>query len=285
MGNEKIKRLRLLRGSAKERKKSGLFTAEGVKIFKEAPKEAVCETYVSESFARENACLLADCAFYIVEDGLFERICDTKTPQGIITVFRRPSCRIEDLPENGPLIVVLENVQDPGNIGTIIRTAEGAGASVILGDGCADVFSPKAVRSTMGSLFRVPIVFESDLTEAVKKLKALGVKVYAAHLAAEKYYDELDYSEGTAFLVGNEGNGLSKELADEADIVITHGGAGTILTAIKKGKKIIAVVNFPPRQIADFFSEVLVLGTYSQRGVVLITPDKPEEVKDGDKLG
>ena len=107
--NEKIKRLRLLRGSAKERKKSGLFTAEGVKIFKEAPKEAVCETYVSESFARENACLLADCAFYTVEDGLFERICDTKTPQGIIPVFRGPSCRIEDLPENGPLIVVLEN--------------------------------------------------------------------------------------------------------------------------------------------------------------------------------
>ena len=215
--NEKIKRLRALKDSAKERKKSGLFTAEGVKIWREAPKELVKEVFISESFAKEAEINTGEAACHVVEDGLFQRACDTKTPQGIMTVFAQPVYDTEGLITKDPLIVVLENVQDPGNVGTIIRTAEGAGAKVILSRGCADIFSPKTIRSTMGSVFRVPFVITDDILSAVKKLKAAGIKLYAAHLAAEKYYDEHDYSEGTAFLIGNEGNGLTDELAREAD--------------------------------------------------------------------
>lgn len=212
--NDKIKKLRALLKSPKERKASGLFAAEGVKIYNEAPEELIQEVYLSESFAAENPGI----AGTVVEDSLFERVCDTRTPQGILTVFRQPAVKTEDLIHENAFITVLENVQDPGNVGTIIRTAEGAGVDgVILSSGCADLYSPKTIRSTMGSIFRVPHIVSDDIVKTVRELKKAGMRVYAAHLRAEKYYDEYDYTEGCAILIGNEGNGLTEELSKEAD--------------------------------------------------------------------
>ena len=127
----------------------------------------------------------------------------------------------ELLQKKNPLFLVLENLQDPGNLGTIMRTAEGAGVSaVILSKGSVDIYNPKTIRSTMGSIYRVPFLYVDDLKEVLQTLKSHGVKSYAAHLAGKQTYDKENYQGGTAFLIGNESNGLSEELADAADIYI-----------------------------------------------------------------
>ncbi len=221
--NRQIKELTALISKHKERSRTGLFTAEGVKLFKEAPRSLIQNVFVSNSFAASNPDILSDVKYEIVEDGLFERICDTKTPQGILTVLKQPEYTCEDILNSpSPFIMVLEDVQDPGNVGTIIRTAEGAGVTgIILSNGCADIFSPKTIRSTMGSVFRVPFIYEATLKDAVRALSSAGITVYGAHLDGRCDYASPDYTDGTAFLIGNESRGLSSELAKCCDILIS----------------------------------------------------------------
>lgn len=120
-----------------------------------------------------------------------------------------------------PLLLLLENLQDPGNLGTILRTAEGAGVTgVILSKGCVDLYNPKTIRSTMGSVYRVPTLYTEDLRETVELLKAHGIRSFAAHLKGVNFYDQENYRGGTAFLIGNEGNGLTEELTEQADTLI-----------------------------------------------------------------
>ena len=115
-------------------------------------------------------------------------------------------------------LLVLDNLQDPGNLGTILRTAEGAGVTgIIISKESVDIYNPKVIRSTMGSIYRVPFVYVEDLKEAIAKVKAHGIFTYAAHLDGKNSYDKEDYTKKTAFLIGNEGNGLRKEIADLAD--------------------------------------------------------------------
>lgn len=147
---------------------------------------------------------------------------DTRTPQGILSVIRRPHYTLEQLIDvPSPLLVILENLQDPGNLGTILRTGEGAGITgVILSGETADIFHPKTIRATMGSIFRVPFVQVEHLKEALGQLQQRGIHTYAAHLSGETYYDRFSFREGTAFLIGNEGNGLSRETAEMADSLL-----------------------------------------------------------------
>ena len=160
--------------------------------------------------------MLEGIAAEVVEDRLFAKICDTQTPQGILTICGMPCYSEDQLLGDGirpPLIAVLEDLQDPGNVGTILRTAEGAGATgVILGGNTADIFQPKVIRSTMGSVFRVPFRREKDTGQAVQWLHDQGICSFAAHLAGSVPYTDGDYRKGTAFLIGNEGNGLSERL-------------------------------------------------------------------------
>ena len=115
-------------------------------------------------------------------------------------------------------VLVLDNLQDPGNLGTIFRTAEAAGVTgIILSSDCVDIYNPKVVRSTMGAVLRMPFLYVEDLPGAIGELKKEGILVYAAHLAGERAYDEEDYTTGCAFLIGNEGNGLRDEVAACAD--------------------------------------------------------------------
>lgn len=219
--NAKIKETAALIARHKARKASGLFTAEGRKIFLEAPKELLRDVYISETCEREQG-LPEGVPCTVVKDDVFAKMCDTKTPQGILSVFRQPQYRLSDLLQSGKkLFVLLEGVQDPGNVGTILRTAEGAGAAgVILNRACADLFSPKTIRSTMGSIFRVPFLYADDLCAVAKELKGSGVKTCAAHLAGTVSYDEADYGERTALFIGNEGSGLSEALTAEADLLV-----------------------------------------------------------------
>ena len=114
--------------------------------------------------------------------------------------------------------IFLENIQDPGNLGTILRTAEGAGIDgIIMNKGTVDIYNPKVVRSTMGSIFRVPFMYCDDIMGKVDELKKSGVKVYAAALGGTRNYSEPDYTRPSAFAIGNEGNGLTDEMINAAD--------------------------------------------------------------------
>ena len=128
-----------------------------------------------------------------------------------------------------PLIIILENLQDPGNLGTILRTAEAAGATgILLSRGCADLYNPKVTRSTMGSIFRVPFVYTDDLKDAIARLKAQGVRVLATHLAGSVELYEESFTTPTAILIGNESRGLTDETAALADQAIRIPMSGSV---------------------------------------------------------
>ena len=218
--NPQIRQIVRLNTKARARREAGCFTAEGIRIFRETPEGLRKTVYVSESFAKEHRDILEGVEAEVVSDRLFGKICDTRTPQGILTVARMPSWQREELLGGSgrkPLILVLEDLQDPGNVGTIFRTAEGAGVTGILLSGrTADVFQPKVIRSTMGSVYRMPFRQEPDLEEAVRWLQGKGILTCAAHLRGTADYTAPDYREGTAFLIGNEGSGLSDSLTELA---------------------------------------------------------------------
>lgn len=231
--NEKIKHAAALQQKAKLRKEESLFVVEGGRLFLEAPISLIREVYVSEAFLK-NADegmkeKLAKTGYEEVSEQVFAKISDTKTPQGILAVLAQQTYRREELLGSAPLLLLLENIQDPGNLGTILRTAEGAGATgVILSPGCADLYQPKVVRSTMGSLFRVPFYRSGDLQQEIRFLQDHKVRVYAAYLEGSERYDEVSYREGSAFVIGNEGNGLTKETAAAADARVRIPMAGKL---------------------------------------------------------
>lgn len=242
--NGKIKHLITLREKSRIRSKEGLFLAEGIKMFEEAPLERMKELYISETLWREiqaqrnlliwkklHICMEQGIFVEQVSQEVFKKISDTRTPQGILFVMEQFSYSLEDmirqskqrLKEGGraPLFLLLEDIQDPGNLGTMLRTGEGAGVDgVIMSRGTADIYNPKTIRSTMGSLYRVPFLYARELSEIIEKLKESQIKVYAAHLKGKKYFDEISYEGGSAFLIGNEGNGLREETADLSDIYL-----------------------------------------------------------------
>lgn len=218
--NNKIKELTALRDKSKARREAGLYIVEGPKMCEEAPTDMVVETFVTQKCVESNKSWLSNRSYEVVEDRIFEKLSDTKTPQGIMSVIKQPKYELEDILKDGKLYVILEDIQDPGNMGTIVRTAEGAGvAGIIMTRGCVDIFNPKTIRSTMGSVYRVPFVYTDDLAGTMESIKKAGITVYAAHLKGEKYYDEINYGRA-AFLIGNEGNGLKDETANMADTYI-----------------------------------------------------------------
>lgn len=220
--NKKVKSIVQLNKKAGLRRKEGIFIAEGIKMFLEAPLESVLEVYVSEGFHKVSQIeqKLKQCGYETVSEEVFSKISDTQTPQGILCVLRQSHYSLKDMLEGQgvPLFLVVEGLQDPGNLGTILRTGEGAGVSgVIMSKDTVDIYNPKTIRSTMGSIYRVPFFYAEDIVQTVKALQKDGIKVYAAHLKGEESYSRCDYTGGTAFLIGNEGNGLSEELSEAAD--------------------------------------------------------------------
>ena len=178
--NEQIKKLIQLKEKSKVRKTTGTFTVEGKKMFVEIPAEDLVSVYVSETFLKENGELVKDKKYQIVSDQVFKKISDTVTPQGIVAVVKQKSYSIDYIIEKRnkekSCIVVLDRLQDPGNMGTIVRTGEAAGISgIIMSKDSADIYNPKVIRSTMGSIFRVPFSIVDDLAAAVDTLKDNGI--------------------------------------------------------------------------------------------------------------
>lgn len=218
--NKQMKNITQLLSRAKSRREQGLFVVEGPRMFAEVPKDRLVKAYVSESFyeKKEQEELLKDCDFEIVADRVFSAVSDTKTPQGVLCLVRQKTYSIGELLPKDPFLLLLEDIQDPGNLGTIFRTAEAAGVTgILMSGGTADIYNPKTIRATMGSIYRMPFAVEKDLTAILPALKERGLKTYAAHLKGSKNYTKVDYRGGCAFMIGNEGNGLSKELSDRAD--------------------------------------------------------------------
>lgn len=218
--NKKIKELAALQRSKKERTQAGLFVLEGDRIIRDAiltRKELVDNVYVSASYASAKG-LPVDNAV-IVADSVLSHVCDTVTDQGILaTVRQEPLLRSEDELMQKDRILVLEDIQDPGNLGTIVRTAEAAGIeAVIMSSGTVDIFSPKVVRSTMGSLLRVPFTYSRDILETVKSLRESGHTVYAAHLKGASDMRKTPFDPRRAIIIGNEGRGISEPVALLAD--------------------------------------------------------------------
>ncbi|MDO5345131.1 MAG: RNA methyltransferase [Lachnospiraceae bacterium] len=222
--NSQIKNMIQLKKKAKERSLQDVFLVEGVKMFCEAPKERVCKVYASAGFCqkKEHLELLQGYDYEIVSDAVFDSISDTRTPQGIICLVRQFHYKPEDVTAapggRAPLCMVLENLQDPGNMGTIFRTAEGAGVTgILLGSTCVDLYNPKVIRSTMGSVYRMPFFYTEDLHQTLRGWKRDGITLYAAHLKGKNSYDKEDYRSPSAFLIGNESQGLTEETAALAD--------------------------------------------------------------------
>lgn len=231
ISNSQVKHVMKLQKKSRARKEEGLFLVEGVKMYREAPREWIWKTFVSREFLeKQEAEVLEGRKFEVVENQVFKAMADTQTPQGILSILKMPSYRMEDfLRQKNPLLMILENIQDPGNLGTILRTGEGAGITgVLMSRETVDIFNPKTIRSTMGSIYRVPFLYAESLPELVQKLDGYGVVTYAAHLKGTEDYDEKDYRKGTAFLIGNEGNGLSERLARAAKEYIRIPMAGEV---------------------------------------------------------
>ncbi|MCD7724697.1 MAG: RNA methyltransferase [Clostridiales bacterium] len=229
LSNRSVKEVVQLSGKARERNQQDLFVVEGMKMFGEAPAGRIRKVYISQSMEKEvyrrYEKKLAGLNCELVADEVFAKMSDTKSPQGILCLVRQYHYQIEQLlaqkEEKQLLLIVLEDIQDPGNLGTIIRTGEGAGVNgVIMSGRTADIYNPKTIRSTMGSVYRVPFLYTQDIRQTIQELQNQGVAVYAAHLGGSGYYDEYDYRNPTAFLLGNEGNGLREATAECADACV-----------------------------------------------------------------
>lgn len=219
--NPQMKNLVLLMKKAKARREQGVFLAEGRKMFEEAPKEWIRKVYVAESFLKEekNKNLLTGIEYEVLSDGVFKSVSDTQTPQGILTVVAMPKWNEQELmADKEGCYLFLESIQDPGNLGTMLRTGEGAGiTAVIANQTTVDLYNPKTIRSTMGSIYRVPFFVAEDFAGRIRTMQKNGVKFYAAHLKGNQMYDVPDYKSACGFFIGNEGNGLSDEIAELSD--------------------------------------------------------------------
>ena len=247
--NKKIKYIRGLMEKGSIRKKNRQFVVEGIKLVDEALKYGdVSEIVITESLYAEivsgdlsDNALLAENGKNVIKyvensrstivvlDAVFNSVSETITPQGVLAVVGMPCYRLLDedyldkiYSKTGKIkLLILEDTSDPGNLGTIMRTAEAAGVTgVIMSKGTVDIFNPKVVRSTMGSIFRLPFAYVEDLKEVIKELKIQGISFYATHLKGEKSYKAIKYSDRSAILIGNEARGLSDEVADLADIYV-----------------------------------------------------------------
>lgn len=226
LSNPQIKNLIQLQKKAKVRNEQDVFVVEGIKMFFEAKRESIVKAYASESFYKDalsnNIDYFKGYEIEILDDSVFKEVSDTKTPQGIMAIVSKPKYKIEDIVLDAKAnLIILEDIRDPGNLGTIIRTSEGAGITgIIISKESVDIYNPKVIRSTMGSIYRMPFVYVEDMINTVKILKENKITLFAAHLGGEKYYDEEDYSGKCGVLIGNEANGLSNEISNLADKLV-----------------------------------------------------------------
>ncbi len=227
--NKRMKEIVNLQKKASIRNKEGVFIAEGIKMFRECPTSDILEMIVSESFYESNRDEVEafennrTCPIHFVSDAVFSHISDTKTPQGILLLVKQRMSDIKSmLTKPRPALLILDNIQDPGNLGTILRTSEGAGISgIIIGENSCDIFNPKVIRSTMGSIFRLDYYVSVDVAKEIRSLKSIGIKILVTDLEESLDYEKADFTKSSAIVIGNESRGVSEAVKALADIRIT----------------------------------------------------------------
>lgn len=259
--NEKIKLYRKLSDDKKARRKENKFTIEGARLVSDAAAEAIelHSVFFTESAMEKYGEALEllikkypPKIFNIISEELSRELSETKMPQGIFAVCSMPTAHKSEIYgkiNRGSRVLILDNIQDPGNMGTMLRTADACGIDCVILCSCCDIYNPKTVRSAMGSIMRVPVISD-DIQNAVGEMKLRGIPVYAAVISdSATSLTDCDFSEGGAVMIGNEGNGLSHEDAALADVMLTikmHGtinslnaamAAGIIMWELSKGKE------------------------------------------------
>lgn len=231
-GNPKVKEIRLLK-QAQHRHARGEYFIEGMRLVEEALQHPgqfrkIVYSPRLEDKARGAALLSAarkkiqDAEWLYVSDEVMKRICDTQSHQGILAVLEMKERSWEEIYKRDGIILLLSGLQDPGNLGTIFRVAEaGAAAGVILSQDMIDPYNPKVVRASMGSLFRVPFLQDQEMEDCLKKLRSQGYRLWATTVQGGRSFWEIDFSQPTAVLFGQEGAGLSQNLLEEADGLFT----------------------------------------------------------------
>lgn len=217
--NQLYKFMRSL-GTKKGRDRADAFIIEGARFVDEARKHCqILHIVMSETFAQK----AGDVGDIVLTDFLFNALADTEHSQGILAVCRqlRPPDSMSAKGEKSRLFLLIEDINDPGNLGSIIRAADAAGADAVwLSRGCAELHNPKTLRGAAGSAFHIPIAENADLSEVLTALKNDGVTIYAAHLAGAAYPYGLDLRSCCAFIIGNEARGLSRQIAAAADVYV-----------------------------------------------------------------
>ncbi len=222
----------------KRRDLAGCYVVEGPNLIREALKQGVklrsvfFEQTGGESASREEelAQLISLAAgsnlpmeLYALSREAFSKIAQTDTPQGVLAVAEKKNDTEEDFfKAKAGNVLVLDRIQDPGNLGTLLRTAEAAGLSgAMLLKGCGDVYSPKAVRAAAGTLFRLPLLFVATPREAMDILHKNNKRIYATAARDSTFYFRCALAENAAIVVGNEGNGVAEEFLTGADQIIS----------------------------------------------------------------
>ncbi len=240
--NKKYKELIKLYKSARFRREMGLFVAEGIKITKEAlvlPGK-INQIFISEGFSKtedykdfmtfiEDKCkgisenyfetIMNSCK--ILSDSLFNKISETVNPQGIISVCKTSTCDINDfIKDKEGLVLILDDLNDPGNLGTIIRSSLGAGVDgIILSKNSVDVYNPKVIRSTMGAVFKMPLLYTDDLEKDINLLTDNKYEIVVTTLENSVDYYDVDYKGNVGVVIGNEANGVSEKIKN---MPLTH---------------------------------------------------------------
>ena len=223
--NQKLKMVRKLLESSRQRNESGMFVAEGERLCAEVPPGLLDCVFMSEDYY--SSCRKNYDDYEVVENSVFRSLSDTVNPQGILAVVRKPKWEDMKNIQSGGRILLLDGIRDPGNMGTIVRTAEAAGVkTVYMSPDCVDLYNPKVIRSTMGSVFRVPCI-TLDLKSVIERLKKSGIMVYATSLGASESYREADLSDA-AVIIGSEANGVRPEILDAASKCIKIPMAGQV---------------------------------------------------------
>ena len=242
--NDKIKYTKSLL-KTKNRNKESKFIIEGYRILTLAIecRADLDYVFINEDFEKKeehenflNILIEKNIKTYKTTNKIFDDLVDTESTQGILGVVKFKSKNIEEnLTDENRFVLILDRIQDPGNMGTIIRTADAAGVDAIIAlKGCVDTYNPKVIRSTMGSIFDMNVI-HTDQEDALRVLKLKNFDIVSSYLDTNNYYNTVEYNYKTALVIGNEANGINEELVSKSDVLVKipiYGKAESLNAAI-----------------------------------------------------
>lgn len=221
--NSQVKYLMRLISQASFRRREESFVLEGKNLIYDSPKNLIKKIFVSQSYYNSNIEDLKafECGLYVVADDIISRISDTKNTQGIFAIARMNNYAISEICADAQRVLVIDRVMDPGNLGTILRTAEAFGVDgILIGKGSVDIYNPKAVRSSMSSLLRLKFAFYEDEGVVCDLLVENKIGIVVSALSAADCCTTVSYPNRVALVIGNEAKGVSDTFIERANLKV-----------------------------------------------------------------